>query len=235
MPAMAIPAMNAPQFDEEALVEQFARQVRPILRAELHRARTICQLSDDQRREIAREGDWIIKDAAQRTAEIQQRMMRGRRVATTYPDMQKLIMEGFARIIDAHITPEQAARYRAEVASRGEERRTAAIRNLVALLDQNLILSADQRTRLTEALSTRWNEPWAQALEPSILVQNAPPNIPDPIVTPILDSTQREVWRNMPKNQSVYYNQFGLEFGGVGLDEGLEIEVEEVKPEGPPK
>jgi hypothetical protein len=220
LPAPPVAVRVAPMLDEEALVEQFTQQYRPILRAELHRARTVCQLSEDQRRAIGQDGEWIIKDAAQRSVEVQQRMVRGARVATSFPDIQKHILEGFARAINAHLTDEQAAQYRLEVASLEEERKTSAIDYLIAQLDQALILSANQRARLAETLSSRWNEPWARTLEQTRFVQNAVPEIPDPVVSPILDSTQQELWRALPKYKNVYFNT-GVFFNNMEVLEEL--------------
>jgi hypothetical protein len=229
MPALPMAGFGGPQIDEEALVEQFAQQYRPILQAELHRARTVCKLSDEQRRDIAREAEWVIKDAAQRTAELQQRMMRGRRVGGPNPDPSKVIPEGFARIIRDHLTPDQAGRYRAEVESRAAEEKRAAVRDLVAMLDAELILSAEQRDKLTESLSSRWDDAWGRAAGRSSLRPGFVPFIPDPLVSPFLDQTQQAVWRAIPKQQLqgnfAAQVQFNHHFNGMVLEEGLEEDV----------
>ncbi len=76
-----------------------------------------------------------------------------------------------------------------------------AILNYVVKLDQMLLLSDDQRTKLIRSLSTHWDEPWAvglQALNRNLQVEYLP-SVPDSLISPYLDDRQKEIWSGIPK------------------------------------
>src|SRR5262249_36864874 len=135
-------------------------------RAEYHFARNVCGLKGAERTEIAREGEKALGEAAKVYAQMQQKMMRGQwRGNEPQPDPATVIEEGLARAIKAKLPADRAARYEAELAKRNEERKTATVRNLVARLDQELVLSADQREKLSEELASNWDDSWGRNIE----------------------------------------------------------------------
>lgn len=201
-------------------VQQFTQQFRPILRAELHLVRTACELTEEQRKQVARKGEGILKDAATKYAESQQKMMQPRRAgqAVSLPDPRALIQEGILASLKTHLPPEQLARYQEEIDERAVNRKQLAVQNLVAKLDQDLVLSAEQRDRLGESLSSTWNDAWGQSLQMFMNIDQFFPNIPDKYVLPILNETQKKVWRNIPKTQANFWGGFGM-FGGMMLED----------------
>lgn len=213
-------AVAAP--DLNPLIQQFAPQFRPLLRSEAHFLRTICEPTEAQRKALARDGDRVLKDAARQYAEMQQKLMRGQWRGNTQPDPRKLIQQGMLAAARAHLTPEQVARYQAEVDRRTEDRKRAAIGLLVAKLDQDLVLTVEQRDKLAEALAQNWSDAWGGALE---MYANGNdqyfPMIPEKVVGPLLNKTQKRIWDGSPKTQMNVF--FGANFGGMG---GLEIEDE---------
>ena len=48
---------------------------------------------------------------------------------------------------------------------RTASRKQVVIDNLVAKLDQDLVLTSEQREKLVEALSANWKDSWGQSLE----------------------------------------------------------------------
>jgi hypothetical protein len=201
-------------------VQQFTQQFRPILRAELHLVRTACDLTEEQRKQVARKGEGILKDAATKYAESQQNMGQPRPAGQTVsvPDPRTLIQQGILAALKTHLSPEQLARYQEEVDERAANRKQLAVQNLVAKLDQDLVLSAEQRDRLGESLSSTWNDAWGQSLQMFMNIDQFFPNIPDKYVLPILNDTQKKVWRGIPKNQATFWGGFGM-FGGMMLED----------------
>ena len=63
------------------------------------------------------------------------------------------------------LSPEQWSRYQAELDKRLASRKQIAVHYLVEALDRDLYLSDQQRTRLTESLSSQWDDSWYIYLE----------------------------------------------------------------------
>jgi hypothetical protein len=203
-----------------AQVQQFTQQFRPILRAELRFARTVCEPTKEQRKLLAREGNQVLKNTVEQFVEFQQMMMRGAwRGDRAYPDPRKLIQDGLTNAVKANLSPEQSARYRAEVEKWAADQKQVAVRNLVARLDQDLLLSADQRDQLCGSLSSHWDDAWCRSLV--LLMHDDPfyPTIPDQHVVPFLNATQKKAWHDAQRANRAFW-------GGPGLVAGLELEAE---------
>ena len=67
-------------------------------------------------------------------------------------DPRRQIREGLAAAVKSQLSAELAARLQDEVAKRDASRKQLAVRNLVARLDHELVLSPDQRDKLAESL-----------------------------------------------------------------------------------
>jgi len=180
--------------------QQFQQQFRPILRAEIAYIRKVCQPTDEQLRNLADEGERHLKSAVKKYAELQARMQNGRwRATDRMPDLRTLIREGMAGSVGSHLSVEQAALYRDEIEKRIAQRRQVIVRNIVARLDQDLGLSAEQRDKLVDSLGSHWNDAWGTSLEAYLYSNNSLPQIPDQFVAPLLNDAQKKLWRAMPK------------------------------------
>ena len=131
-----------------------------------------------------------------------------------------------------HLSSDQWALYQAEVDKRNASRKQAAIRYLVDSLDRDLYLSDQQRDKLTDSLSSHWDDRWHLYLE---YVFHGNPFYPlgvDPIVTPLLSDVQRKVWQGFQKVGGFW--GFGGMFGGFMNDnDALEEELGEVRKADP--
>jgi hypothetical protein len=200
---------------------QYTRQNQPVLRNELHFLRTICHLSEDQVKKITPEGEKALKATVEKAVAIQRAMMTGGfQQNMIYPDARKSIQDGLLNAAKAHLSPDQAAVYQAEVATRAAERKQAVIDNLVSKLDVGLVLSADQRVKIAEGLGTHWNESWLQSLESFQYADQYMPNLPDNLVSPHLNSTQKAVWRGGQK----------LNYWGAASVNPMVMELDEIQP-----
>jgi hypothetical protein len=149
---------------------------------------------------------------------LQRAMMTGGvRQETVSPDSRKAIQESLLAAVKAHISADQAALYQAEVTTRVTERKKAVIDYMVSKLDVGLVLSADQRTKIAEALGSNWNDAWMQSLESYQYADQYMPNLPDNLVFPHLNTTQKSVWRGGQK-----LNYWGANFANpmvMGLED----------------
>lgn len=200
-------------------IQQWMQQYRPILRVEYLFVRMVCDPSKDQRKQIARAGERALKAAATEFAEWQngrRRAMVGGRIQN--PEPRKIIQEGLAAAVKAHLNPAQAALYKEEAGNRLADERQAVILNLVAKLDQDLCLSADQRDKLRESLTAHWDDSWCQSLQMFMQENQYFPQIPDQFVSPFLNPVQKRVWDGIQKVQQNFFGG-GMMMGDDPLDD----------------
>ena len=128
-----------------------------------------------------------------------------------------------ARTVKTNLTAEQVARFEKEIESRNLDRSRAAIDTLVTRLDEALTLSAEQREKVTRALSVNFNAPWLQNFETMLLQGNVViPNGIERLVEPSLNPTQRTIWRRLvnngnPGKQAVVQGGVGFIGGGMAI------------------
>jgi hypothetical protein len=212
--AAAVPLQPAAQLD--AQVQQFIQQFRPLFRAEYYFLRRICDLAPDQRKQVAREGERAVHDAAKKFAELQQKMMQGGwRPGTQYPEPQQVLEDVLSKSVTGFLSPAQRARYKEEIDKRIANRKQVALDNLVAKLDSDLVLTALQREKISKSLSSHWNDSWSQSMQMLMNIEHFFPNIPDNLVVPFLTENQKRSWQRIPRNQNVF---FGFNFGGMQME-----------------
>jgi hypothetical protein len=180
-------------------IETSIEQYRPYLRVEYHFLRMVCALSEEQRRPIAREAERAFVKAMQQYDELRQpgQLRRAGEPARVLPDPRKLIQQGLARVAAEHLSAEQAARYRAELEQRAEDRKRVMIRSLVEKLDDELILSPAQRTRLTETLNSHWNESWFPTEPMMMNPERYLSRIPIQHLDSVLNADLRNLWNQI--------------------------------------
>jgi hypothetical protein len=203
----------------KAMEQQYAQQLRPSLQVEYHFLRSVCGLTKEQRKQVARAGERALKNTATKLAETRQPLQVGPRGPHAGSDAQRLMRDGLVEAAKAYVSAEQLARYWSEVEQRDESRKQTAVRNLVAKLDQDLVLSTEQRDRIAESLSAHWHDAWGRSLELYVQGDQFIPGVPDECVTPYLNETQKRVWATTQQSRTV----FGVTFvSGVVLEATLE-------------
>ncbi len=229
-PKKAVDAREA-QIDAQVQqwVGQFTQQYRPILTTELNFIRQVCDLAPEQRPKIKTAGEASLKEAALKMAELQGGQMRGVfRAQNQQPDPQRTIRESVAKALQETLTPEQMTKYKAAAAQRASLRKRAAIRCVVARLDGTLCLTADQRDKITQAITAGWQDKWEQWLMLSAYGDQYFPMVPDQHVVTHLDADQKSVWSGLQKVDFGYY--FG---GGIAEADDGWWGVEPAKAEAP--
>ena len=141
----------------------------------------------------------------------QNRVVGGRLVERpAIPDTRQFIQEALAAAVKAHLSSSQSESYRAEIEARSAEQKRVAVVNLLAKLDQTLILSPEQRDKIEESLSSHWSDAWAHGFQSFNLDDQYLPMVPDSLVSTFLNDEQKKVWAG---TQKITFNSNGLSFG----------------------
>ena len=110
--------------------------------------------------------------------------------------IQKLLMP----LVEAKFGPEKARLYRQECEKRVEARKHAVVLNVVAVLDDRLVLTAQQRAKLVQSLSANYQCAWDPLLEElASSNESSLPSIRDQSIVPLLDERQKIVWEQAVK------------------------------------
>jgi hypothetical protein len=195
----------------EPMIQQFTQQGRPMAAAEVLFVRAVCKVGTPKLREIAKEAQATLKDVAKKLVEVQQngavRVRRGQGPGN--PDARKMLQQELAAAFKKHLTPDEWAQYDKEIDKRDAERRKAALAFLVDSLDRELLLSRQQRDKLSDALSANWDDAWCMYIEYLMYGNQFFPQGIDKLVTPVLNETQKKAWQTAQKVQGFWG------FGGV--------------------
>jgi hypothetical protein len=187
------------------LNQRYAQMLRPTLRGEYHVIVTIGNLSKDQRKQLARDGELTLRETAIRFAEFRQNLRplvnQGNDPGNTFPDARKMIQAGIVKSAKAHLSSADVAGYLREVEARNTQLRNVLIENIVAKLDEIVFFSPSQREKLIESLGTNWKEAWNPIGERFITTPQFVPRLLDPYVTPVLSQTQTKVWNATEKQE----------------------------------
>jgi hypothetical protein len=234
-PAAARKALvNVRAANLDNLIANLINQGRPAMRAELIFVREICRLEKEPFRLIAQDAELALKRVATTLAESQQQgrmpvqAPKGQTPRSRNLDGLAVLREELESLMKKHLTSDQFAEYQTEVEKRNASRKQAAIHYLVNAMDQDLCLSDEQRIKLTESLSSRWEESWSTVLEDQLFGNRFQPIAIDPLVIPYLNATQRKLWQGTQKVGGIR-GFFGMWGGFLHDDDALEEERGEVK------
>lgn len=193
------PPNGAPIPTREQLTEPF----RHVLQYEYRNVRRLCDLTAEQRRNVARAGEAALEVAALQYHETRIKR-RGPRALGQYPfpDCGRIIQAAFVEALRGFVSPEAAERYRVETEQRVLFRKQAVVRNLVAQFDTELFLSGEQTNRLYESLLSGWTDAWAERIPASSVV--GMPGISTNLVLPHLNDNQRALWEQASQGDRGY-------------------------------
>ncbi len=218
------------------LEREFLPQFQPLVKAEQAFVQRACGLNKEQRAQIAKAGDECLKAAARKYALAQNQWRNGRGVRIVggqpvLPDPRGLVQQHMAGIVQSKLRPEQAEQYRQECDKRAAHRKDMAVRNLVAELDERLVLTAEQRDKLVESLASHWQDAWAQSIQMLLQSNQYLPSIPDQHVVPFLNEKQKAAWRNIAKQGTVMFGDFDMAPMMVTIEDSDVVEDTEGKRE----
>ncbi len=205
---------------------QFKQQFQMALRTEVALSLHACKPTPEQRIEIRKAAEKAFEEAGDKWVDIQVRMMRGwNGQPPKYPNIKEAIQAAITATVEKLLPADAVAAYKKEVDARIEYRKKATIANLVSLVDRNVVLSDEQRTKLTAQMAKHWSANWSNALE---YMQwdgnNVFPNMPAECMDSVLNETQKKVWAGVQKmDPSQFWGGGG--FGFFNAQIALDVEV----------
>jgi hypothetical protein len=221
---------------DDANLRNLEAQVRPqlqqLLYVELALLRRVCNVDGKPFVEVAKGTKAGFRAVVREYAVSQNTRMRGRIVIRggieQLPDTidpRTQVQRLLASLVESKLGPQQAQRYRQECDKRAESRKHAVVLNLVAALDEHLVLTAEQRAGLVQSLSSSYRSDWGQYLR--VLAHNMQylPFIRDESIVPLLNERQKSVWRQVPKLSPGIF--WGVHFARVGPG-GEAAEIQEI-------
>lgn len=193
-----------------------ASELRPFYRYELMHVRAACGLSKEQFREIRPEADAAYERAIARVDAA--RAASPRSAGDDEPDYQEAIRQAVHSVARRHVSRERWDALQADLRRRRASRREAGVELLVAVIDRELLLSAEQRREIAGSIAGHWEDRFLDPLEVAFNDQSRCPKIPDELVAPFLSPDQREAWRRLPRLQGRLW--------GVTIDHGGDAAME---------
>lgn len=175
----------------EAILDASLDEFREMLKPDLVFLRRVCDLSDFEFQTISQSADARLREITQQFVEEQNSESDDPTSDSEVKTLPQRIQEAVAQVAECQLTVEQWERYSDELRKRSEHRKRVAILNLVARLDQDLLLSSSQRGQFTKLLEARWDAAWGQSLALLTDDSNFMPELPQEEVDRILSPTQR--------------------------------------------
>ena len=188
------------QINQQA--KHWEQQFTKLLYGDLELLRAICgDLPRESRRAIARAGAAAVTDAAVRMAELQMGGRRNQRPRAGGANAEKspenplaVVSAALTKSVAEHVGTEQATAFSEQIARRNDRRKAVTIREIVAVLDGELVLTAAQREAIERSLGEQWNDAMAMGLQ-GIHMQNGVrvfSGLPGECVSPHLTKAQRQ-------------------------------------------
>jgi hypothetical protein len=209
-----------------ALTKQYLQQFKSILEAEMRVLSCSCEITKEQRREIAFHGAQALKRAAVKLAENQGRIQQGQMMRNTL-DPRKMAIDAMESAARDRLSPEQFARYKAELDARAKDQRQAEVLHLVATIDKLLTLSTEQREKLIENLTKQWDDLNYPTIETATIYEGYYPVVNTQSIYPVLNDDQKKIWGLATKIS--YSSVRNFTFNNGGMMQGGEPEDEDVK------
>lgn len=211
---VAVQAAEA-QVVGDPLEQQFRGQFRQLLKTELRFVQSVCRPNAEQYKKIKAAGVIGLKTTVKKFVDVQKQLQQGEFRAgqqPQFPDPRQMISTALAQSVKQTLSADQWKSYEKELASRAAARKRAAQLNLIAKLDKDLVLSAEQRGKFTKLLDDNWQDSWGQQLEVYMYGEQFFPVLPDDKVMPLLTDKQKSIWSRLPKNPDTIWGWAGMGF-----------------------
>lgn len=211
------------QKERQKQIEQHARQIesqyRQFIPAQLELARSTCgSLPAGVRRQVAAAADGPLKAWAVDLAH--RHMGAAPNPAKPSADPLAIIHEAVAAALAPHVPADELAAFRREHAATVARRGRVARLQIVAKLDQRLVLSAGQRKAIMTDLEKHWQPDWLIELYDNgghTHMDGGGPaaDFADRCIAPHLDATQRAAWTAW--SQKAGWKHMGMQLYAVQL------------------
>ncbi len=223
------------------MIEGHFAELRPQIKAQLLFLKKTGNLTDEQFQTISDCGEYEVKEALRKylAKEMEPEIIRhddgviemhddGNVDLTTLPELVRGVLR---EVATAQISADQLRQYDAELTTRTAHRKRVTILNVVARLDEDLLLLPEQREQFTKLMESEWQDSWGQSLAALMPDANFIPALPDDKVLAILKDYQHAVWKTKNYNRG----SAGWDDDPLGLlqedEEAGDADVEEMEPD----
>jgi hypothetical protein len=188
---------------------QFRPQFEHMLYVELAFLRRVCKPEANSFAAVARAAKADVQGPVHEYVVSQYTARRGPAGGSNAADPRSEIQQRLVPLVKDKFGPEKAQIYRQECDKRAEARKHAVVMNVIAAVDERLILTTAQRAKLVQSLSVNYENSWDQnAMMFAFNNQNFVPSIRDESIVPLLDEQQKGVWKDTVKqNRQVFFGQ----------------------------
>jgi len=220
---------------QKALQQQIRKTLEPMLKAELSFANRVAKPSDEERRALIAAAVKLLDQFANEFAQKQDRNERQmwlqgmQRVVIGGPrdteDPHEMIERGVAKLVAEMLPAEKVAAYKKQADLRDAFRRDATVANLVAQLDEKLILAPEQREKITVALTEHWDAKRAPQIESFSLGRNYFLPVPKQWVRPELTAAQQTLFDRLNNSsRQIFFNGMGIRGQGDEFIDDIDLE-----------
>lgn len=175
---------------ERNLIELFIQQHQATVTAELQIVRQVCEdLPRPERAKIKKTVDASLNSIARQFAKNE--------AASIGP--VTMIRQAIIEAAKGQISDIQLLQLQERMAIRAANRKRAALMSVLSRLNDELLLSVDQREGITKAICDAWHDDWEKWLlaEGKML-----PALPDQTIKPHLSDEQLQVWSELQKTDN---------------------------------
>ena len=200
---IAVEAAAAPA-DAELQLEPYLAQYRPVVKTELSFANRVCKFTPEQRTAVIADAKTWLKEYATKQAKGQPAQNAGMwmqlgGLARQDSSPRRSLEDGVAEVVKKHISDEQQETYEKEFNERRAFHVATVVENLVAVIDEKLYLSEEQREKMTADLKENWDDSWGLQLHHFTHMSNYLPNMPADRVVKHLNKEQTARWNSIQK------------------------------------
>ena len=207
--------------DDDAMVDALVNQFRPVLVVELSFAKRAAELDEDQMEKLIPKCQATLREFAKQQGGGQHNQFRGNAVffgggfhvqqSQQKPEahLTKQIIMALGEIA----SDEQLAAYRKELETRQEFRKQATVNQIIAMFDDVLMFTDEQRGKVRESLAEKWRDDWADNVE--ALQQYGDqyyPVLPSGVIEPHLTESQKSHFSSLQRvsaSMGIGTNPFG--------------------------
>lgn len=213
---------------------QVRKQLRQLYKVELAYANRICDMSPQQREQVAVAAVESIGVFMKKLSKNKNRRARGggfiNGQAALSVDQRATVQAEIKKLVDTNLRPEQAAQYLDEITKREKRFQQATVQFFVARIDEKLRLTEEQRTKLQKALEDNWRDQYGQTVEVLMMNPQYVPQVSSGSLMAILDDYQKDVWRTLQRIGPQHAGIFGR--GRVNeIVDDFELPEDEAKAE----
>ena len=122
--------------------------------------------------------------------------------ANVVPDAQAVVQKSLLRLAKENLGPEKVQIYVQERDKRSEARKHAVVMNLVAVLDERLDLSSEQRIEMVQSLSAHYEKYWDHYFQANGDDPEHLPTFNIESLVALLDKRQKRIWERIEEHSA---------------------------------